>query len=55
MIGITGATPQADSVYDPTCGSGSLLLKASLDVEPHYKMIAKYSSGDWWPGFLTIN
>ena len=29
VIGITGDTPQDASVYDPTCGSGSLLLKAS--------------------------
>ncbi len=29
VIGITGETPQDASVYDPTCGSGSLLLKAS--------------------------
>jgi len=29
VIGITDQTPQDASVYDPTCGSGSLLLKAS--------------------------
>tara|TARA_R110001583_G_scaffold73138_3_gene203976 strand:- start:3686 stop:6106 length:2421 start_codon:yes stop_codon:yes gene_type:complete len=29
VIGITSETPQDASVYDPTCGSGSLLLKAS--------------------------
>jgi type I restriction enzyme M protein len=29
VIGITQDTPQDASVYDPTCGSGSLLLKAS--------------------------
>jgi type I restriction enzyme M protein len=29
VIGITPDTPQDTTVYDPTCGSGSLLLKAS--------------------------
>ncbi len=29
VIGINADTPQDASVYDPTCGSGSLLLKAS--------------------------
>lgn len=29
VVGITEDTPQDASVYDPTCGSGSLLLKAS--------------------------
>jgi type I restriction enzyme M protein len=29
VIGITADTPQDASVYDPTCGSGSLLLKAN--------------------------
>ncbi|NLY12371.1 MAG: type I restriction-modification system subunit M [Gammaproteobacteria bacterium] len=29
VIGIDDATPQDATVYDPTCGSGSLLLKAS--------------------------
>ncbi len=29
VIGIGDATPQDATVYDPTCGSGSLLLKAS--------------------------
>ena len=29
VIGITGDTPQDATVYDPACGSGSLLLKAS--------------------------
>ncbi|MGL6161932.1 type I restriction-modification system subunit M [Microbulbifer sp.] len=29
VVGITGDTPQFATVYDPTCGSGSLLLKAS--------------------------
>src|SRR5690606_31241687 len=29
VIGINDKTPQDASVYDPTCGSGSLLLKAS--------------------------
>ena len=29
VIGIAGATSQSQSIYDPTCGSGSLLLKAA--------------------------
>ena len=29
VIGITRDTPQDQTVYDPTCGSGSLLLKAA--------------------------
>ncbi|PUU90490.1 type I restriction-modification system subunit M [Halanaerobium sp.] len=29
IIGITRATRQDETIYDPTCGSGSLLLKAS--------------------------
>ena len=29
VIGITADTPQTSTVYDPTCGSGSLLLKAA--------------------------
>ncbi|SOB75612.1 type I restriction enzyme M protein [Marinobacter sp. LV10R510-11A] len=28
VVGITAETPQDETVYDPTCGSGSLLLKA---------------------------
>ncbi|MEH6814130.1 MAG: type I restriction-modification system subunit M [Motiliproteus sp.] len=29
VVGITQETPQHQTVYDPTCGSGSLLLKAA--------------------------
>ena len=29
VIGIGAATRQDDTIYDPTCGSGSLLLKAA--------------------------
>ena len=29
VIGINPDTPQEDKIYDPTCGSGSLLLKAA--------------------------
>jgi type I restriction enzyme M protein len=29
VVGITRETPQDQTVYDPTCGSGSLLLKAA--------------------------
>ncbi|MCF6250200.1 MAG: type I restriction-modification system subunit M [Methylococcaceae bacterium] len=29
VVGITSETDQAQTVYDPTCGSGSLLLKAA--------------------------
>ncbi len=29
VVGITRETPQYQTVYDPTCGSGSLLLKAA--------------------------
>lgn len=29
VVGITSETPQDATVYDPTCGSGSLLLKAA--------------------------
>jgi len=29
VVGITKETPQDQTVYDPTCGSGSLLLKAA--------------------------
>lgn len=32
IIGITKDTPQEATVYDPTCGSGSLLLKASNEA-----------------------
>lgn len=32
IIGITKHTPQEATVYDPTCGSGSLLLKASNEA-----------------------
>ncbi|HEX7949778.1 MAG TPA: class I SAM-dependent DNA methyltransferase [Candidatus Limnocylindrales bacterium] len=28
VVGLTGATSNTESIYDPTCGSGSLLLKA---------------------------
>lgn len=34
IIGISQNTPQDASVYDPTCGSGSLLLKTN-DEAPH--------------------
>jgi type I restriction enzyme M protein len=32
VVGITKQTPQDATVYDPTCGSGSLLLKASHEA-----------------------
>jgi len=28
VVGVSNATDQAQNIYDPTCGSGSLLLKA---------------------------
>lgn len=34
VIGISKSKSQSDTVYDPTCGSGSLLLKAA-DESPH--------------------
>ena len=34
VIGIENSTSQSDTLYDPTCGSGSLLLKAA-DLAPH--------------------
>ena len=34
LIGITSETPYSATVYDPTCGSGSLLLKVA-DAAPH--------------------
>jgi len=34
VIGITSTTRQDQTIYDPTCGSGSLLLKAA-DESPH--------------------
>ncbi|GAB3034614.1 type I restriction-modification system subunit M [Parafrigoribacterium mesophilum] len=34
LIGITPQTPYSATVYDPTCGSGSLLLKVA-DAAPH--------------------
>ncbi len=34
VIGIEKSKSQADTIYDPTCGSGSLLLKAA-DESPH--------------------
>lgn len=34
LIGITPGTPFSTTVYDPTCGSGSLLLKVA-DESPH--------------------
>lgn len=34
VIGINKSKSQSDTIYDPTCGSGSLLLKAA-DIAPH--------------------
>ncbi|MCY1722106.1 N-6 DNA methylase [Prolixibacteraceae bacterium Z1-6] len=34
VLGINKSQSQADTIYDPTCGSGSLLLKAA-DEAPH--------------------
>ncbi|PPG15152.1 type I restriction endonuclease subunit M [Rathayibacter sp. AY1C6] len=34
LIGITSSTPKSATVYDPTCGSGSLLLKVA-DAAPN--------------------
>ena len=34
VIGISQDTPRSNTIYDPTCGSGSLLLKAA-DEAPH--------------------
>ncbi|MBM3405087.1 MAG: type I restriction-modification system subunit M, partial [Bacteroidetes bacterium] len=33
VIGIKNATSQTQAIYDPTCGSGSLLLKAAAESE----------------------
>jgi type I restriction enzyme M protein len=33
VIGINTATSQEQSIYDPTCGSGSLLLKAADETD----------------------
>ena len=33
VVGITKDTPQHKTVYDPTCGSGSLLLKAADEAD----------------------
>jgi type I restriction enzyme M protein len=33
VIGISQATSQSQTIYDPTCGSGSLLIKASDESE----------------------
>lgn len=33
VVGITKDTPQDKTVYDPTCGSGSLLLKAADEAD----------------------
>jgi len=33
VVGITTATRQDQTVYDPTCGSGSLLLKVAIMEE----------------------
>lgn len=38
LIGITADTPSSATVYDPTCGSGSLLLKVA-DVAPRGLMV----------------
>jgi type I restriction enzyme M protein len=32
VVGIGAGTPQDDTVYDPACGSGSLLLKAAAEA-----------------------
>ncbi|MCF4122002.1 type I restriction-modification system subunit M [Antribacter sp. KLBMP9083] len=34
LLGIKATTPKSSTVYDPTCGSGSLLLKV-VDAAPH--------------------
>lgn len=34
LLGIKATTPKSSTVYDPTCGSGSLLLKV-FDAAPH--------------------
>lgn len=31
LIGVTASTPRSATVYDPTCGSGSLLLKVAAE------------------------
>ena len=34
VIGVEGAKDRTESVYDPTCGSGSLLLKVAGEAKP---------------------
>ena len=34
LIGITSSTSKSQTIYDPTCGSGSLLLKV-FSESPH--------------------
>ena len=35
LVGVTAATPQDATAYDPTCGSGSLLLKVADEAGPN--------------------
>ena len=38
IIGISADCPSSTSVYDPTCGSGSLLLKAAAQANNHISL-----------------
>ncbi len=45
VIGITGDTQQDETVYDPTCGSGSLLLKASDEAPRGLSIFGQENEG----------
>ena len=46
VVGIGPSTRQDQTIYDPTCGSGSLLLKAA--DEAHGGLICPGKSGQWF-------
>jgi type I restriction enzyme M protein len=45
VIGITSETDQSETVYDPTCGSGSLLLKASDEAPRGLSIFGQENEG----------
>lgn len=45
VVGITKSTPQDATVYDPTCGSGSLLLKASSEAPRGLSLFGQENDG----------
>ena len=48
VVGISAATSQSQTVYDPTCGSGSLLLKVADETPRGLSIYGQENDNSTW-------